>query len=173
MIIWWSALGLYFCQFLILKLQLRWCGLYFGRDLRCSAVLDTNYLTIIFNQFFSKCLLKIQLLPNINEKHLIWRFSKSRSELILYKLSYHDISAHLKSLLSTSIKQFYENVNLLFIHMSIVNNVNNVFISKNKRFLFCNSLSFMEKNHTVLLDINFTLHDILNLMVGCSFRDGN
>lgn len=173
MIIWWSAFGLILCQFLLLKLQLWWCGLYFWRHLRCSVVLDTNYFTIIFNQFFSKCLLKIQLLSNINEKHLIWSFSKSRGELILYKLSDHDIGTHFKSLLSASIKQFYENVNLLFIHMSIVNNVNNVFISKNKRFLFCNSLPFMEKNHTVLFDINFTLHDIFNLMVGGSFRNGN
>jgi len=57
--------------------------------------------------------------------------------------------------------------------MSIVNNVDNIFISKNNRFLFSNSLPFVEKNHTVLLNVNFTLHDIFNLMIGCSFGDGN
>ena len=143
---------------------------YFIRLLRNSVILDTNDLTVILNQFLCKCVLKIQLFTNINEKHLIWRFSKGWSKFILNKISDDEIGVDLELLFSTSIEEFDEDIDLLFVDMSIVNNMDNVFIWEVECFFLGDSLSFMKEYHGLFLDVNFGLDHVSDLMVGGDFR---
>lgn len=138
--------------------------------MRCSIVFNTNNFTVIFNQFFCECLLKIQLFTNINEKHFIGGFTKGWSEFILNEISDYEIGGYLEFLFSASIKQFYKNVDLLLIDMCIVNNMDNIFVSKYNSLLLSNSLSLMEKNHAALFNVNFALNHVFKFLVSGIFR---
>ena len=139
--------------------------------MRSFVVVNTHYFAIVLHKLLGESFLEIELFSDVNKEDLVGGFLENSTELVLDKVSDEKIGVNFEFLFATSIKQFYEDVDFLFIDVGTVNNVDDVLFPKYDWSLPTYPLTLMEQHHAGIFHWDFSLDDTLDLAIRQDFRN--